>query len=274
MTATPTGKVQNLVLHDTTAGRQSSFVIELTQQADLSKAYAMKDQNARGWYVYRTLKRTAEKTQGPLKAMLDAQGVSYKSFCTPGVAIVLGSGLGQFAERLEHAVRVPYGEIPHFPSPTVIGHSGELVAGTLAGRTVLVQSGRFHMYEGHPASLTALPVRVFARLGVGTARADERRRRDPPELRLGHGDADRRSYQPDVPEPAVRRRPPGRGAVPRHVRSVRSGAARPGARGWRGSGRCRWPKGCTSGCSGRATRRRPRSGCWSGSARMRSGCPR
>lgn len=86
----------------------------------------------------------------------------------PTAAIVLGSGLGQFAERLTDAVRIPYAEIPHFPAPTVIGHSGELVAGSLQGRTVLVQSGRFHMYEGHPASLTALPVRVFARLGVGT----------------------------------------------------------------------------------------------------------
>ena len=87
---------------------------------------------------------------------------------TPTAAIVLGSGLGQFAERLTDAVRIPYAEIPHFPAPTVIGHSGELVAGSLQGRTVLVQSGRFHMYEGHPASLTALPVRVFARLGVDT----------------------------------------------------------------------------------------------------------
>jgi purine-nucleoside phosphorylase len=86
----------------------------------------------------------------------------------PKAAIVLGSGLGQFAERLTDAVRIPYGEIPHFPAPTVIGHSGELVAGSLQGRMVLVQSGRFHMYEGHPASLTALPVRVFARLGVST----------------------------------------------------------------------------------------------------------
>jgi purine-nucleoside phosphorylase len=86
----------------------------------------------------------------------------------PTAAIVLGSGLGQFAERLTDAVRIPYAEIPHFPAPTVIGHSGELVVGSLQGRTVLVQSGRFHMYEGHPASLTALPVRVFARLGVGT----------------------------------------------------------------------------------------------------------
>jgi purine-nucleoside phosphorylase len=87
---------------------------------------------------------------------------------TPTAAIVLGSGLGQFAERLRDAVRIPYAQIPHFPAPTVIGHSGELVVGSLQGRTVLVQSGRFHMYEGHPASLTALPVRVFARLGVGT----------------------------------------------------------------------------------------------------------
>ena len=87
-----TGKVQNRVLHDTTAGRQSSFVIELTQQADLSKAYAMKDQDARGWYVYRTLKRTAEKTQGPLKAMLDAQGVSYRSFWVANEIVVHQGG--------------------------------------------------------------------------------------------------------------------------------------------------------------------------------------
>ena len=86
----------------------------------------------------------------------------------PVAAIVLGSGLGQFAERLSDAVRIPYAEIPHFPAPTVIGHSGELVAGRLEGRDILVQSGRFHMYEGHPASLTALPVRVFARLGIRT----------------------------------------------------------------------------------------------------------
>ena len=109
----------------------------------------------------------AEATAYP--AMIDeAAGVVHERLGgrSPGVAIVLGSGLGQFAERLQDAVRIPYEEIPHFPSATVIGHSGELVAGTLAGRTVLVQSGRFHMYEGHPAALTALPVRVFAQLGV------------------------------------------------------------------------------------------------------------
>ncbi|HEY6808663.1 MAG TPA: purine-nucleoside phosphorylase [Gemmatimonadales bacterium] len=87
---------------------------------------------------------------------------------TPVVAIVLGSGLGFFAERLEDAVRIPYAKIPGFPQPGVAGHAGELVAGTLGGVSVLAQSGRFHLYEGHDAAVAALPVRVFARLGVRT----------------------------------------------------------------------------------------------------------
>ena len=61
-------------------GSQSSFIVELTQRADLSRAYGMKDQNARGWFVYRALTRTAEKTQAPIRAMLDRAGVSYRSF--------------------------------------------------------------------------------------------------------------------------------------------------------------------------------------------------
>jgi purine-nucleoside phosphorylase len=85
---------------------------------------------------------------------------------TPSVAVVLGSGLGPLADSLGNAVRVPYGEIPHFPPTTVVGHHGELVCGTLGGKTVLAQSGRFHLYEGHPAALTAFPVRVFAALGI------------------------------------------------------------------------------------------------------------
>lgn len=84
----------------------------------------------------------------------------------PEVAIVLGSGLGHLAERVADAVHISYDRIPGFPLPTVKGHAGELVAGTFAGRTVIMQSGRFHMYEGHSADLSALPVRVFAELGV------------------------------------------------------------------------------------------------------------
>jgi purine-nucleoside phosphorylase len=87
---------------------------------------------------------------------------------TPDVAVVLGSGLGGLAERLTDAVRIPYAEIPGFHVPTVQGHSGELVIGTLAGRTVVAQSGRFHLYEGHVADVAALPARLFGELGVTT----------------------------------------------------------------------------------------------------------
>ncbi len=86
----------------------------------------------------------------------------------PSVAVVLGSGLGFFAQRIQDAVTIPYREIPGFPEPTVIGHGGELVAGRLAGKEVIAQSGRFHLYEGHDAGIAALPVRTFAALGVST----------------------------------------------------------------------------------------------------------
>lgn len=85
---------------------------------------------------------------------------------TPRVAIVLGSGLGFLADDVAEAVRIPYRDLPGFPEPGVAGHKGELVAGTLEGVAVIIQSGRFHLYEGLPPSLAALPVRVFAALGV------------------------------------------------------------------------------------------------------------
>ena len=86
----------------------------------------------------------------------------------PRFGVVLGSGLGGLTERVRDAVHIPYGEIPGFPLPTVEGHGGELVLGDFGGREVLMQSGRFHMYEGHSAAVAALPVRVFAELGVKT----------------------------------------------------------------------------------------------------------
>lgn len=84
----------------------------------------------------------------------------------PRVAIVLGSGLGFLGDEVQDAVRIPYADIPGFPQPGVVGHKGELVAGMLAGAPVLVQSGRFHLYEGHSPATAALPVRVFAQLGI------------------------------------------------------------------------------------------------------------
>ncbi len=86
----------------------------------------------------------------------------------PAVALVLGSGLGPLADRIAGATRIAYDRIPGFHLPTVPGHQGELVVGTLGGVPVIAQSGRFHMYEGYPAQVAALPVRVFAALGVKT----------------------------------------------------------------------------------------------------------
>lgn len=86
----------------------------------------------------------------------------------PKVAIVLGSGLGRLAERVADPIRMPYGPLPGFYPTSVVGHAGELVAGRLGGVEVILQSGRFHMYEGHSAQEAALPVRVFAALGIET----------------------------------------------------------------------------------------------------------
>lgn len=84
----------------------------------------------------------------------------------PVAGLVLGSGLSGLADRFDDVRRVDYGDIPGFPVPTVVGHPGVLVAGTLAGRPAVALAGRFHMYEGHAATLAGFPARVFAALGA------------------------------------------------------------------------------------------------------------
>jgi purine-nucleoside phosphorylase len=84
----------------------------------------------------------------------------------PKVGIILGSGLGGLAKSIQDAVRIPFGEIPGFPEATVAGHEGAVIVGSLGGREVVALSGRFHMYEGHPAALAGFPVRVFHALGA------------------------------------------------------------------------------------------------------------
>ena len=97
-----------------------------------------------------------------------AGSIANRLGAVPDIGIVLGSGLGQLAGRLEGARRIPYAEIGGFPRTTVVGHQGELVVGTLGGQPLLVQSGRFHLYEGHEAETVAMPVRVMAELGIRT----------------------------------------------------------------------------------------------------------
>jgi purine-nucleoside phosphorylase len=86
----------------------------------------------------------------------------------PDVAVVLGSGLGDFADGLSAATVIPYHEIPHWPASAVVGHAGKLVAGGAAGRPVLALAGRVHVYEGHPMRTVTFGVRVLATLGVKT----------------------------------------------------------------------------------------------------------
>ncbi|MEQ1730892.1 MAG: purine-nucleoside phosphorylase [Vicinamibacterales bacterium] len=84
----------------------------------------------------------------------------------PTIAIVLGSGLGDFAETLTAAVSWSYSEIPNWPVSTVVGHAGKLVIGQVGAQRVAALAGRAHFYEGHPMSTVVFATRVMARLGV------------------------------------------------------------------------------------------------------------
>lgn len=84
----------------------------------------------------------------------------------PDVAVVLGSGLGDFAARLHDAVSIPYAELPYWPRSGVVGHDGRLVIGTLGGRRVAALSGRVHFYEGHDLRTVTFAVRAIGLLGV------------------------------------------------------------------------------------------------------------
>jgi purine-nucleoside phosphorylase len=107
------------------------------------------------------------KTEQPAQAAAAAVRESLGNR-RPRIAIVLGSGLGFLAERFSDPITIPYSRIPGFPGTTVAGHGGTLVCGRFAGREVLAQSGRFHLYEGHNAETVALPVRTFSELGIET----------------------------------------------------------------------------------------------------------
>ena len=86
----------------------------------------------------------------------------------PSLAVILGSGLGSLAARLDEPVVIPYARIPHFPHPTVAGHQGNLVVGSFGGAPTWILQGRFHAYEGHDLDDVTFPVRVLQRLGVTT----------------------------------------------------------------------------------------------------------
>ena len=103
------------------------------------------------------------------QAEFAAKFIASKSPIKPLVAIVLGSGLGGFADEMTDAVRISYNDIPHFGRSTAVGHAGQLVLGNIGAWPVVIMQGRVHLYEGYPVQTVVFPMRVFARMGVRAA---------------------------------------------------------------------------------------------------------
>jgi purine-nucleoside phosphorylase len=95
-----------------------------------------------------------------------AQFILAHSEARPRIAVVLGSGLGSFADEVSHATAIGYQEIPHLPRSTAIGHAGRLVMGELEEIPLAVMQGRVHLYEGYSVQQVAFPIRVLARMGI------------------------------------------------------------------------------------------------------------
>ncbi|MBQ5855510.1 MAG: purine-nucleoside phosphorylase, partial [Alistipes sp.] len=91
---------------------------------------------------------------------------SVTSSFNPQVAIILGTGLGGFADNIDVAYSIPYGDIPNMPVSTVQGHAGRLIFGTIGSVKVVAMQGRFHYYEGYTMKQVTFPVRVLAKLGI------------------------------------------------------------------------------------------------------------
>jgi purine-nucleoside phosphorylase len=100
------------------------------------------------------------------RATTAAKFIHSKTKLRPRIALVLGSGLGAFADEFDSAIKIPYAKIPHYPRSTAIGHAGQLVVGKVGGIAVAGMQGRVHLYEGYNAKDVALPIRVFQRMGV------------------------------------------------------------------------------------------------------------
>ncbi len=100
------------------------------------------------------------------RAEAAAKFIQKQTSLRPKIALVLGSGLGAFADEFSAAAKIPYAKIPHFPRSTAIGHAGNLVLGKVDGVAVAGMQGRVHLYEGYSISEVVFPIRVFSRLGV------------------------------------------------------------------------------------------------------------
>src|SRR6202047_4936388 len=101
-----------------------------------------------------------------LRAERAAKFILGKTKLRPRIALVLGSGLGDFADEFGNATKIPYAKIPNFPQSTAIGHAGRLVIGNVGSVPVAAMQGRVHLYEGYSPKEVAFPIWVFARMGI------------------------------------------------------------------------------------------------------------
>ena len=111
-------------------------------------------------------KRSNKAATEFLQAEKAAKFILFKTKLRPQIALVLGSGLGAFADEFQNVAKIPYLAIPNFPRSTAIGHAGQLVLGEIDGIPVAGMQGRVHLYEGYSAKQVAFPIRVFARMGI------------------------------------------------------------------------------------------------------------
>jgi purine-nucleoside phosphorylase len=109
---------------------------------------------------------SAKRSAEFLHAEKAARFILGKTKLRPKIALVLGSGLGAFADEFTKSTKIPYDKIPYFPRSTAVGHAGQLVLGIVDGIAVVGMQGRVHLYEGYSAKDVAFPIRVFARMGV------------------------------------------------------------------------------------------------------------
>ena len=103
----------------------------------------------------------------------------------PETAIILGTGLGHLAERIEPELAIPYSTIPNFPVSTVEGHSGQLIFGKLGGKEIMAMQGRFHYYEGYSMKEVTFPIRVMFELGIKTLFVSNAAGGTNPSFRIG-----------------------------------------------------------------------------------------
>jgi purine-nucleoside phosphorylase len=112
------------------------------------------------------LKSSRDSAREFERAEYAAKFIQRKTKLRPKIALVLGSGLGGFADEFAHATKIPYSKIPNFPQSTAVGHAGQLVLGKVENVEVVGMQGRAHLYEGYSVKDAVFPVRVFARMGI------------------------------------------------------------------------------------------------------------